>query len=112
MQGLPHHVNTLRDCRRRSRTSNEVGSRSCRQRRLEGALPVMRLGNPGRLAHAIIRVGLAIAAADREENLGAEQRGPCAGAERIGEEAGSGRMLAELALGTLKAGKAAALPGG
>jgi hypothetical protein len=79
----------------------------------ENALPVaspgVRQGNPGRLAHAIIGVGLAIAATDREEDFGAESRDSRAGAERVREKAGSGRMLAELAFGTLKADKAAAL---
>jgi hypothetical protein len=69
----------------------------------------MRLGDHRRLAVAIIAVGLAVAAADGTEDLGAEFRHRGAGAELVETPARSGLELAELPGVALNAGYAAAL---
>src|SRR6266478_1471859 len=69
----------------------------------------MRLGDHGRLAHAIVGIGLAVAAADRAVDLGAESWDAGAGAADIEDEARAGRMLTEQPGVALDAGKAAAL---
>ena len=73
------------------------------------ALAVVQLGDAGGLPIAIIAVGLAVAAADRAEDLGAEFRHRRAGAELVETPARAGLELAELPGVALNAGNAAAL---
>jgi hypothetical protein len=117
MQGLPKRVNTYRDRGRRSRWGRTLSQRRPRHIRrvrqrsfgLEGALPVVGLRDHGRLAHAIVGIGLAVAAADRAEDLETESGHARACAGDVEYETRAGRMLAEKSVVALGAGKTAAL---
>ena len=123
MQAPPDRVNTSRDHQIRSRLENptakdaRAGSQpalpvAISVRSIRRALSVMRLGDHGGLAVAIIAVGLAVAAADRAEDLGAEFRHRRAGAGLVETPARAGLELAELPGVALNAGNAAALLAG
>ena len=123
MQALSDRVNTCRDRQVRSRVENPTGKATSAGsqpahpvatsvRSVRRALPVMRLGDHRRLAVAIIAVGLAIAAANRAEDLVAEFRHRRAGAGLVETPARSGLELAELPGVALNAGNAAALLAG
>jgi len=68
---------------------------------IEEAPAVVILGHFCPHALTIVGVGLAVAAAHREENAGTEPRYPRAGAGDVGDEASSGLSLAEQAMVTL-----------
>ena len=81
-------------------TATRAGDQSAHATRLPSrlvglALPVMRLGNRRRLPLAVVWVGLAIAAADRAEDLWTNFRHSHAGTRRVGDVALPGFILAE-----------------
>src|SRR2546423_6975704 len=73
------------------------------------ALAVVVFGDLSRLSHAVVAVGLAVAAADRAEDARAEFRNPGTGAGYVDDEALPGLFLTEQPGVALKARKAATL---